>query len=166
MYLITIARQALEPLWKKAYLRGSCWGPKEGNNPYGGTNLVIAEGKELVAVSQYGDTLVIREFKRTEGTGLGKKVKAILLTIKEQPLVMKDGEVIPMRDYICCCFACKKRFGVDRADDNRITINKIMDVHRQASPKCRPTFSQFKVYNDQFVEQTDLMKILALELVK
>ena len=165
MNLLDKAREALKPLWEKSHLRGTCWGPKEGNNPYTGTNIFFAVGKEAVAVSQRGDTLTVYEFARSENTSLGRKVKALLSSIKEQPLVMKDGEAIPMTDYMWCCFVCKKRGGVDSADDDRITANKIIEAHRTASPRCHPALEQFKVYRN-FVEEKGLEEILTLEPVR
>lgn len=73
------ARKALEPVWKRASLKGRCWGPKKKDNPYGATNITIAIGKELVSISQDPDGgLRIHEFSKTEGTLLGQEIREIL----------------------------------------------------------------------------------------
>ena len=73
------ARKVLAPLWKKAMLKGRCWGPRNGNNPYGASNITLAIGEELVSISQKPDgTLIIHEFAKAEETLLGTMVKEIL----------------------------------------------------------------------------------------
>lgn len=75
------AREALDSLWEKAWLRGRCWGLKlkRQNNPYRATNITIAIGSELVSISQREDgVLRIHEFSRTKDTCLGKGIKKIL----------------------------------------------------------------------------------------
>jgi len=169
--LLTRARKALQLLWEKGCLRGTCWGPKSKENPYSGTNIVFAIGKELVAVSQLGNTLIIHEFEKTENTKLGQKVREILHSLEEKPLIMKDNEVLPDTDYLWCCWACDKKNGVDGAGDPRNTIDNIIRDHNRVSQCCHPSASQFKIYRINahegvIQEETALQDILGLELVK
>jgi len=46
--LLAKARQVLEPLWRAAWLKGRCWGPKSEKNPYSATNITFCIGNELV----------------------------------------------------------------------------------------------------------------------
>lgn len=71
------ARKALSGLWKGAWLKGRCWGPKREDNPYGATNITLAIGKELVSISQKGNKLIIHEFSKTNNTSLGRKIREI-----------------------------------------------------------------------------------------
>jgi len=167
--LLTKARKALQGLWERAYLRGSCWGPKSKENPYSGTNILFAAGKELVSVSQRGDTLIVHEFQKTENTELGQRVREILRSIDKKPLIIKENEVIPMTDYMWCCWACDKKNGFDGADDPHITVRRPIEDHRRVSPDCHPTTSEFKIYrvHDGVIEEEKaLLEILALELAK
>jgi len=164
--LIRKARRILQPLWERAYLRGNCWGPKSEKNPYSGNNIVFALGEELVSISQRGNSLIVHEFRKTENTALGKRVKKLLQTLQVKPLILTEEEAIPMTDFMWCCFACGKRRGVDSAFDPYITVQNIINSHREVSPKCQPTVFQFKIYNREFKEETKLLEILSLELVK
>jgi hypothetical protein len=78
------ARKTLNPLWEFADLKGRCWGPKRKDNPYAFSNITLAIGNELITISMDGNKhLIIHEFRKTEGTALGERVKDIL---KEQGL--------------------------------------------------------------------------------
>jgi hypothetical protein len=78
------ARKVLESLWRKALLRGHCWGKKTSlkgrvDNPYADANIIMANRYELVAVSQKEDgTLVVHEFMRVNNTILGEKIRESL----------------------------------------------------------------------------------------
>ncbi|MDD5431060.1 MAG: hypothetical protein PHP03_02440 [Candidatus Pacebacteria bacterium] len=74
------ARKVLDGIWKdEAQLKGRCWGPKKNGNLYGGTNITIAVGNELVSVSEDGKgSLKIHEFVRSGSTALGGKIKNLL----------------------------------------------------------------------------------------
>ena len=83
------ARKALQPLWKRALLRGRCWGVKQKNkNPFQGTNITIGTENEIVTVSQANGELEVHEFKRTEGTLLGNAAKELL---RRKNLKFKEG---------------------------------------------------------------------------
>ncbi len=85
------ARKALESLWKSADLKGRCWGPKHNNNPYAFSNITIAVGNELVTISMdRNGRLVIHEFRKTEGTDLGERVREIIKK-QELPLSERNG---------------------------------------------------------------------------
>lgn len=75
------ARNILSPLWKKAWLKGRCWGIKlqDRDNPYLCSNITLAIGDELVSTSQDPDGgLRIHEFSKTRNTRLGKEIKEAL----------------------------------------------------------------------------------------
>jgi len=73
-------RALLDEIWKKALLRGRCRGPEIiRSNPFAGSNITLAEGKELVSICVGKDgALRIHEFTIASKTSLGEKVKAIL----------------------------------------------------------------------------------------
>jgi hypothetical protein len=78
------ARDALDPLWQSALLKGRCWGRKDGTNPFACSNITLAtetKGRiELVSVSQTEDgKLKIHEFYKTKGTDLGFKTREALV---------------------------------------------------------------------------------------
>jgi len=74
-----LARKALEGFWKRADLKGRCWGHRKPENPFAGTNITIAFEDHLVSISQKEGALVIHEFARAKGTALGRRIKDILL---------------------------------------------------------------------------------------
>ena len=86
------AKKVLNPLWKRAWLKGRCWGTKTEHgleNPYFGSNITLAINNELVSISQDPDSsLRIHEFSKTEETALGKAIKDIL---KKNNLKIKGG---------------------------------------------------------------------------
>lgn len=82
------ARKALDSVWKRASLKGRCWGPKRKDNPYSASNITIAVGEELVSISQDTDgNLKIHEFRKTEGTLLGEEVRT---TLQREGLPIKE----------------------------------------------------------------------------
>jgi hypothetical protein len=80
------ARKVLDPIWKRSWLRGRCWGPKKlykrpyFENPFIYSNIIIAFESELVSISQESDgNLRIHEFRKMPNkTKLGKKIREIL----------------------------------------------------------------------------------------
>ncbi len=75
------ARKALNALWERSQLRGRCWGlgGNNGNNPYKGSNITIADGRELVTISMNGKReLVVHQFALVQKTQLGKQVIGLL----------------------------------------------------------------------------------------
>lgn len=72
------ARKAVEKIWAKSHLKGRCWGKGDGN-PFKGTNITIANGDEMVSISEKDGSLVIHEFVRVKKTLLGVEVANALL---------------------------------------------------------------------------------------
>jgi hypothetical protein len=169
--LLIKARHVLDPLWKAAWLRGSCWGPKTEKNPYAATNITFCINDELVSVSQQGERLVVHEFRKTTGTKLGKEVRELLQRTRLMP--PKIREIVSRSGNTWCCTACGKRGEFDpgllaevdsRGEGARDVIRKIDKDHREASPMCiRPVI---EVFDENMVKQEQLTKLLALERVK
>lgn len=77
------ARRALHALWKKADLRGRCWGlRKDGKNPFAGSNVTLAKGDEMISVCQDSESgeHIVHEFRRVGPgqTKLGKEARRLL----------------------------------------------------------------------------------------
>jgi len=74
------ARAVLKVFWDSAMLKGRCWGLKKiESNFYRGSHITMANGRELVSISQDPDgKLVFHEFVRTDCTVLGSEMKEIL----------------------------------------------------------------------------------------
>lgn len=84
------AREVLDPFWKKALLRGRCWGVKSiENNPFAATNINLASEDETISVCTTKEgAIIIHHFIRAKETNLGKEVKEAL---------MQAG--LPVRDW-------------------------------------------------------------------
>lgn len=76
---MVITRKILTSIWAKAQLRGRCWGRGGKNNPFNGTNITLAIGKELITISMNREKqLIMHQFKLVEQTKLGDKISKIL----------------------------------------------------------------------------------------
>ena len=88
---LTTARKVLDPIWRKALLKGKCRGPRKKDqiNPFGAKNIILGEVGGIVSVSQLPDgTLVVREFcECLGGTPLGNGIRRKL---KSAGLALKD----------------------------------------------------------------------------
>jgi hypothetical protein len=164
---INEVRHILNALWLVSWMRGRCWGPKRKNNPYGGSNINLFIGDESVAISQYGEGVIICEFRRTEGTKLGKMVKESLvkagIKVHNNDFVVKNDERMPRPPYFMWgCEKCKKRGVVEyqEGDDQTIVADHIFEQHADFSPDC-DHFSP-RIIDDKMVEQLEFEKFFSL----
>jgi len=149
--LFKVVRKVLDPVWKKACLRGSTsWGPKKGNNLYSGINMIMVIGKEavIVSVNQQGRP-IIHQFRETGDTILGRRVSEILAKaglsfIKVESRPAKTLETLAQEVIILgangmwYCPKCK--YG-DRIDfisdsDHQENLKKAYLEHGRVSPDC------------------------------
>lgn len=72
--------EVLDSLWESALLKGLCRGLEKESNSFGVNNLIMANGTEVILVSQTGGgELVVHEFCRVVGgTELGNQAREIL----------------------------------------------------------------------------------------
>jgi hypothetical protein len=169
--LLTKARQVLEPLWRAAWLKGRCWGPKSEKNPYSATNIIFCIGSELVSISQSNEGLVIHEFQRTTDTKLGERVKDLFQRAGLMPVEIK--EVISPRGYTWYCTVCRKRGEIDpgrlvevdsRGEGARDLVRKIDKEHARVSPMCHNP--HIEVLDENLVKQEKITDLLSLKRVK
>jgi len=168
--LLVKARQVLEPLWRAAWLKGRCWGPKSEKNPYSATNITFCIGSELVTISQGKGGLVIHEFQRCSNTKLGKRAKELLR--KADVMQFEVKEVVSPQGYTWYCTVCRKRGEVDpgrlievdsRGEGARDLIRKINKEHAAVSPFC--SAPHIEVLDENLVKLEGIADILALEKV-
>lgn len=167
--LIEKARQILQPLWGRAWLKGRCWGPKSEKNPHSGANIIICVGNELVSVSQQREGVVVHEFKGTTGTKLGLEARKLL---QQGGLLSKMKEILSSSGYTWRCKTCGKRGDVDAGllaevdsggEGARELIRKIYQEHERVSPGCDPR--NIEIFDGNLVKQDELTELIALERV-
>ncbi|MDO8424378.1 MAG: hypothetical protein Q7S70_00380 [bacterium] len=162
-------RTALDELWKKAGLKGWCWGPKGVKNCFSGTNLVLEVNGELVAVSDRDGQLSVSEFCRTEQTKLGRKVREALLRAGLLPAGEEEALSLSGGNYTWLCHVCKKRGQIDPTgiEDPAILAEKLYSAHREAAKEARRECSDknVQILDPQMRECKELQELVALQRI-
>ena len=76
------ARKAIDTLWKECLAHARGWGLKrKGDNVFEGSNIILIDKDEVVVLAinkREGNIIAVHEFKRTNKTELGTRVKNLL----------------------------------------------------------------------------------------
>ena len=86
---INDVRKILDEVWKCSQARGRCWGKTHnGTNPYAGSHITLIDGQEAVTIfsprkKERHGVIKMVEFKKTEETELGRRIREILATHKK-----------------------------------------------------------------------------------
>lgn len=163
-------RQALAELWKKSSgLKGWCWEPKDARSGSGGTSLVLERKGEIVAVSEQNGRVVIREFRQTEKTELGEKVREILSSAGLLQAEDKKPFSLVPGYYTWRCDVCGRWGQVDPTGmEDYVLINRLYSEHHEAAQKAghsEPHDNKVKIIDDRGQECKNLQELAALQKV-
>jgi len=99
------------------------------------------------------------------GVLIREEVTGLFVVFSEKTLAETawDDIDIPIPGYLWACKVCRKRGVVscEEGDEPSGYIREIKEAHQKATPGCAST--NIRILNHEFVEQTDMMAIIALK---
>lgn len=172
--LLVKARNLLQPLWGKAWLKTQHWRPKSESNSFSGltANLIVGVGNEIILVSEQNGKLILKEFRISASTVLGRKARELLQEggLIENPRLKISRNIISPSGYTALCSDCgwRKEFDpgflseVDnKGQGSRDLVLRMIESHKKASPLCKA--QNLKIFDQNMVMQDGLMEIISLQ---